>query len=220
MRNITKTCIQSLFLFSLLGLALFESYGKPSVESDRAAQIREVDQIASYIGKQRYGLSRSEKEELAKAVYEASFLLKFPRGAKFAEESKIDSVAFLLGVIQTESQFKRTAKSKKGALGYMQLMPDTAKWLAKNKSIPYKNAKDLFDTRTNLKLGVLYLNDLMEETGSPADALLAYNAGLSGFRKWGGLASYPKSIALHYHSWKEFKQSRVSYDALALLKQE
>jgi soluble lytic murein transglycosylase len=204
----------------LLFISLFESYGKTSRESDLSNQKQEIQRIADYIGKQRPSLGRSEKEELAKSIYNHSFLLSFPRHSEFAKDREIDKVAFLVGVIQTESQFKKTAKSHKGALGYMQIMPDTAKWLAKSKSISYKDKKDLFTTDTNIRLGVLYLNDLMRETGSPKDALLAYNAGLGGFRKWGGLSAYPKSIAVHYHSWKEFKESRTSFEELAFLKAE
>ncbi len=202
----------------LVFLALFESYGKTSRESDLSLQKKEIQRIADYIGKNRPSLARSEKEELAKAIYNHAFLLQFPKHAEFAKEKEIDKVAFLLGVIQTESQFKRTAKSHKGALGYMQIMPDTAKWLAKSKAITYKDKSDLFAPDVNIKLGVLYLNDLMKETGSPKDALLAYNAGLGGFRKWGGLSAYPKSIATHYHTWKEFKVSSVVFEQLAFLK--
>ncbi|MDZ4727681.1 MAG: lytic transglycosylase domain-containing protein [Leptospira sp.] len=204
----------------LVSLSLFESYGKTSRESDLSSQKKEIQRIADYIGKQRPGLARSEKAELAKAIFDHSHLLRFPSRSEFAKEKDIDRVAFLLGVIQTESQFKRTAKSHKGALGYMQIMPDTAKWLARSKSIAYKDKKDLYSTEINIKMGVLYLNDLMKETGSPKDALLAYNAGLGGFRKWGGLSSYPKSIAVHYHAWKEFKESRMVFEDLAFLKAE
>jgi len=204
----------------LVFLSLFESYGKTSREADLSFQKKEIQRIADYIGKQRPSLGRSEKEELAKSIYNHSFLLCFPKHSEFAKDKEIDKIAFLVGVIQTESQFKRTAKSHKGAMGYMQIMPDTAKWLAKSKSISYKEKKDLYTVDVNLRMGVLYLNDLMKETGSPKDALLAYNAGLGGFRKWGGLSAYPKSIAVHYHSWKEFKESKTVFAELAFLKAE
>ncbi len=215
-----KKLIQFSLILILVFLSLFESYGKTSREADLSSQKKEIQKIADYIGKQRPSLGRSEKELLASAIYNHSHLLSFPKNSEFAKDKNIDKVAFLLGVIQTESQFKRTAKSHKGALGYMQIMPDTAMWLAKSKSIPYKDKKDLYTVDLNIKMGVLYLNDLMKETGSPKDALLAYNAGLGGFRKWGGLSSYPKSIAVHYHSWKNFKDSRTVYEQLAFLKAE
>jgi hypothetical protein len=217
--NSSKLFKMSLIL-GLVFISLFESYGKTSQEADLSSQKKEMQRIADYIGKQRPGLGRGEKEELAKAIFHHSFLLSFPKHSEFARDKDIDKVAFLLGVIQTESQFKRTARSHKGAMGYMQIMPDTAKWLAKSKSIAYKDKKDLYKVDVNIRMGVLYLNDLMKETGSPKDALLAYNAGLGGFRKWGGLSAYPKSIAAHYHSWKEFKESRAVFEELAFLKAE
>ncbi|TGN20741.1 transglycosylase SLT domain-containing protein [Leptospira idonii] len=204
----------------ILCLFLFESYGKTSSESDFRTQEREIARIGEYIGKVRPSLSRSERKNLAQSLFTTSHLLVFPKNSRFAGEKKIDKVAFLIGVVQTESQFKRTAKSHKGALGYMQIMPATAKWLSKTKRIPYSQKKDLFDTHTNLQMGVLYLNDLMKETGSPTDALLAYNAGLGGWKRWGGLSSYPKSIGDHYHSWKEFETAETLSSSIALLEEE
>lgn len=202
----------------LVFLSLFESYGKTSRDSDLSSQKKEIQRIADYIGSKRPGLRRSEKEELATAIYQNSFSLQFPKNSEFARDKDIDKIAFLVGVIQTESQFKRTAKSNKGAMGYMQIMPETAKWLAKSKSLPYKDKKDLYSVDLNVRMGVLFLNDLMKETGSPKDALLAYNAGLGGFRKWGGLSAYPKSIAMHYHTWKNFRESHTVFEELAFLK--
>ncbi|MCZ8157901.1 MAG: transglycosylase SLT domain-containing protein [Leptospira sp.] len=219
-REKSNQALKILFFLLLTCISLFESYGKTSREADQSLQKNEILRIADYIGKQRSGLRRSEREELAREIYIHASLLKFPKKSEFGKDREIDKVAFLLGVIQTESQFKRTAKSHKGALGFMQIMPDTAKWLAKSKGISYQDKRDLFKAEVNLKMGVLYLNDLMKETGSPRNALLAYNAGLGGFRKWGGLASYPNSIAVHYHSWKEFKGSGIVFEELAYLKSE
>ncbi|TGN10507.1 transglycosylase SLT domain-containing protein [Leptospira ilyithenensis] len=203
-----------------LGVFFLESYGKASSESDFGSQRTEMAKITQYISLVRPGLEREERETLSLSILSASRMLQFPKRSEFAGENEIDKVAFLLGVIQTESQFKRTAKSHKGALGYMQIMPATAKWLSKTKGIAYSDKNELFHATTNLKLGVLFLNDLMKETGSPKDALLAYNAGLGGWKKWGGLPSYPRSIANHYQTWKEFETTgSLSYD-LALFEEE
>ncbi|WP_411821799.1 transglycosylase SLT domain-containing protein [Leptospira sp. 'Mane'] len=216
-----KNRISKIIALSLsLGIFFLESYGKTSSASDFGSQKAEVVKINRYISQVRPGLPKEEKETLSLSILSASRMLQFPKQSEFAGENEIDKVAFLIGVIQTESQFKRTAKSHKGAMGYMQLMPATAKWLSKTKGIAYSNKNELFQVTTNLKLGVLFLNDLMKETGSPKDALLAYNAGLGGWKRWGGLPSYPRSIANHYQTWKEFETTGTLTSDLALFEEE
>lgn len=80
-------------------------------------------------------------------------------------------VAFRL--VQTESNFQRTAVSSAGAVGYTQVKPSTARWLE-----PSITREQLFDTRTNLRLGFRYLSMMMERyDGDERLALLAYNRG-------------------------------------------
>lgn len=77
------------------------------------------------------------------------------------------------GLVHTESSFKTRAKSGVGARGLTQVMPKTANWIA-----PGTKADDLWDQRTNLKLGFKYLNQLIDKyNGNVRNALLAYNRG-------------------------------------------
>ena len=77
------------------------------------------------------------------------------------------------GLVRTESTFDEKAVSHVGARGLTQVMPRTAKWL-----VPGTTAQDLFDRKTNLKLGFRYLNQLTEKyRGNMKLALLAYNRG-------------------------------------------
>jgi soluble lytic murein transglycosylase-like protein len=87
------------------------------------------------------------------------------------EEDIPPRVAF--GLVRTESAFNRTAVSHVGAVGYTQLLPSTARWMA-----PGTRRSDLFDTRTNLRLGFRYLRYLLNKyDGNMRLALTAYNRG-------------------------------------------
>jgi soluble lytic murein transglycosylase len=90
------------------------------------------------------------------------------------------NTCFILSIIREESRFNTRAVSPVGALGLMQLMPDTAEWL--NKDRITKEA--IFDPALNIKLGVLYLKFLEERFDFNAAVLSAYNGGPSNVKKW------------------------------------
>ncbi|HGJ65262.1 TPA: lytic transglycosylase domain-containing protein, partial [bacterium] len=64
----------------------------------------------------------------------------------------------IVAIMKTESNFNEQAKSHKGAVGLMQLMPKTAKWLSPKLEIEYSGIGSLYDPEYNIKLGVHYLN--------------------------------------------------------------
>lgn len=75
-------------------------------------------------------------------------------------------------LVEEESSFRRNAVSSAGAVGYTQIKPSTAAWLA-----PGVTYQQLFETETNLRLGFRYLDFLMDEYDDERTALLAYNRG-------------------------------------------
>lgn len=80
-------------------------------------------------------------------------------------------VAF--GLVRVESSFQRTVVSWAGAVGYTQLLPSTAQYM-----VPGVSRSDLFDTRTNLEIGFMYLRYLKDKyDGDVRLALTAYNRG-------------------------------------------
>jgi soluble lytic murein transglycosylase-like protein len=108
----------------------------------------------------RYGIPA----DLAAAIYDAALA-----------EGVEPGLAFCL--VEVESHFTPTAKSRAGAIGYTQILPSTARLYEPGLSI-----RQLYDRRTNLHLGFRYLRDLLERyQGAPAEqlrlALLAYNRG-------------------------------------------
>jgi len=93
--------------------------------------------------------------------------------------------AWVYGLIRQESRFIKNAQSYVGASGLMQLMPATAKYVAKKIGMLQFKQDQINDIRTNLRLGTSYLNMVLGNLdGSQALATAAYNAGPSRPRSW------------------------------------
>lgn len=88
-------------------------------------------------------------------------------------------------IIRTESFFKEDAISNKGAIGLMQIMPDTASWVASELKLENFSKEDLFDCEKNIMIGVWYLDYLLNRfEGNVDTAIAAYNAGPTNVSKW------------------------------------
>lgn len=104
--------------------------------------------------------------------------------------SERPEAALLLSLIRQESAFHYEAVSKAGALGLMQLMPQTAAELARALKIVFKRKDTLNSALTrdpalNMKLGAAYVGDLLDRfNGSYLLSVAAYNAGPARIRKW------------------------------------
>jgi soluble lytic murein transglycosylase len=83
----------------------------------------------------------------------------------------------VVAVIRSESSFDNFAVSGVGAMGLMQMMPDTGSWLAKRRGSTWRSKNYLFDSELNVELGCAYLASLIHQFGSVDKALVAYNAG-------------------------------------------
>ena len=92
--------------------------------------------------------------------------------------------AYAYGLIHQESRFVFESRSQVGAAGLMQLMPATAKWVAKKQGIPFR-PETLYETPVNLRIGAGYLRMVLDSfKGSLPLAAAAYNAGPSRPRRW------------------------------------
>jgi len=87
-------------------------------------------------------------------------------------------------LIQVESGFRADAVSPKGAVGLMQIMPETAVWIGARNNIPVETPRDLLDPSRNIQLGTLYLAYLLERFSTEAAALAAYNGGQGNVSRW------------------------------------
>ena len=83
----------------------------------------------------------------------------------------------LVAIVETESNFRPSAESRRGALGLMQLRPSTAAEVASTIGLPYGGPAELYDIEVNIRLGTAYLHLLRRRFGSLDLALQAYNIG-------------------------------------------
>jgi soluble lytic murein transglycosylase len=93
------------------------------------------------------------------------------------------------GLIRQESTFQADIVSHANAVGLMQLLPKTAKLLAKQKRLKYTKNK-LFEPDYNIELGTYYFKGLVQLTGAPEYALAAYNAGEDRIALWKSERTY------------------------------
>jgi len=105
-------------------------------------------------------------------------------------------------IIKAESNYDPWAISPKGALGLMQLMPETA--------IQYK-VQNVFDPRQNIEGGIKYLVDLIKlYDGNTMHVLAAYNAGQEAIRKYGGIPPYPETRNYIKKVMATYSKSKIS----------
>ena len=103
---------------------------------------------------------------------------------KYSEEYELDPY-LVLAVIKTESNFDKSAVSKKDAKGLMQIMDTTGEWVAKELDINYFLTSMLFDPELNIRMGCWYLKNLEKEPDDNLDLVLAaYNGGSGNVNKW------------------------------------
>jgi soluble lytic murein transglycosylase len=85
--------------------------------------------------------------------------------------------ALLAAVIYEESRFHADARSDEGAVGLMQLLPETARGIAERTGGSRFEVSDLLDPEINVRYGSWYLRHLIRKYGDVRTALAAYNGG-------------------------------------------
>jgi soluble lytic murein transglycosylase len=106
-------------------------------------------------------------------------------------------MAWVYGLIRQESRFIKNARSHVGASGLMQLMPSTAKWIARKIGMSEFTADQVNDVDVNLLLGTSYLDMVLGDLdGSQAMASAAYNAGPGRPRSWRATLTQPVEGAI------------------------
>ena len=93
-----------------------------------------------------------------------------------ADNYRLDP-ALVAAVIYQESKFRADARSDSGAVGLMQLLPETAKGIAARTGGSQFEVDDLYDPEINVRYGSWYLRHLIDKYGTEERALAAYNGG-------------------------------------------
>ena len=132
---------------------------------------------------------------------EKKFPIKYQESVeKYAQKYNIDKY-LIYAVISTESSFNPNAESSAGAMGLMQLLPDTASWL-NDKYLLELDSQNLFDPNTNIAFGCCYLSFLFERFKNTQTVCAAYNAGQGNVLQW--LSKYSSDgETLNYIPYKE-----------------
>lgn len=137
---------------------------------------------------------------------------------QYADTYGID-VHLAAAVIKVESKFRDDVHSHRGAVGLMQLMPETARWIAVQLDDPGYSEQSLHEPARNIRYGLWYLASLQQEfQGNDILALAAYNAGRGNVHEWmqqyGWTSDFHDVSAIPYGETREYVQ-QVLHDAAA-----
>lgn len=173
-------------------LALYRLNLRTEATSEWIWAIRDFDDrrlLASAEVARRHGIYDRAINTADRTVQQHDFSLRFLAPHRDAlgnilKQQELDE-AWVYGLIRQESRFISDARSSAGAMGLMQLMPATAKWVAKQIGIRKYRPGLVTDVNTNLKLGTYYLRHVLTLSDNhPLLASAAYNAGPRRAWQW------------------------------------
>jgi soluble lytic murein transglycosylase len=173
---------RELLLCGLKGPAVIE-WSRAS-EMLASAQRAQAVHLAARWGWHDVSVTTATRE---KVFYDYALLYPKPYGDEVrsaAELTNLDA-GLIYGVIRQESLYRTDAVSSAGAFGLAQLMPETARRVAKEWQKPLPAAADLFDPAVNITLGAAHLRELVNRFDQrTVVALAGYNAGALAAERW------------------------------------
>lgn len=125
-------------------------------------------------------------------------------------------------VIHCESSNKPGVVSSSGAVGLMQIMPETGAWIAEKLGRPTFAEADLYDPAINIQMGCWYLDFLLDTFGGNlVNAIAAYNAGQGAVQKWledNTLSQNGQLVEIPYGQTKDYvKKVQYAYEKYVAL---
>ena len=155
------------------------AYGELSLE-----QQRDAVGLASRWGWHHQAIASAARQRLFND-YELLYPRPYEHDVREASRRTGLSRDFIYAIIRQESLYRADAGSSAGALGLMQLLPSTARIVARRAQLPVPSRTQLLDPAVNIPLGASFLADLVQRfDGEPALAAAAYNAGPNAARRW------------------------------------
>ena len=149
----------------VLSLALTSFHLAPPDMPEAEMLVRDPQQaVVDYFRARPTGLSEKALARLAPVVVAEAERAGFTTG-------------MVLALIEVESHGRVRARSHKNALGLMQILPNTGRALALEAGIDWSGPETLYDPVANVRLGVRYLEQLVDRFGDVPTALAAYNVG-------------------------------------------
>jgi soluble lytic murein transglycosylase len=127
--------------------------------------------------------------DVPREAWQAAYPLPFESSIRQGSAHAGVDPMLIAGLIRQESAFEPEARSGANAMGLMQLLPKTARLVAKQAKVRYSRAQ-LFDPDYNVHLGTIYFSGLQKSFGNVESALAAYNAGEDRVGQWTAGQSY------------------------------
>ena len=172
----------------------------PTLERDLQAARSIASQVAGGVAAVTHGVQHATESPLAAVaeapkkltivtdqVREEFFKKEVPFGSIIYREAKKNNIRpeLVAAVVQAESRFKPTARSGAGAVGLMQLVPKTGRWMG---------ARDLTNPVQNITAGTKYLKYLHDRfDGNETKVIAAYNAGEGNVKRFGGVPPFKET---------------------------
>lgn len=170
-------------------LSLSRDLEAQTLKTELAAREAEIEALKSRLARHEDEQLYAEAERLG--IVAAVRRSKLPAhqqrrlAVAIVREARKNGVDPLLvvAIIRTESAFNNYAVSHVGAMGLMQVMPATGKWLVERRGETLGRTSNLFDSELNVALGTWYIAEMIEQFGTVEKALVAYNAGPGAAKK-------------------------------------
>lgn len=156
-------------------------------KSSTAYKARKINSLSNYILAEVESNLNDEFKSKAKSLTKTIL--------NDSKKYELDPV-FILAVMKTESHFNPKAVGTVGERGLMQILPETAEWVAKKYQVAWKGPKSLFDPNVNARIGIRYFHWLRTHFGKiPSKYVSAYNMGAKKVREMYSNDKKPKIYA-------------------------
>ena len=187
----------------LVPLLLFGLLGLPAIGLADVFVFRDKDGVLHFTNAPTHGGYRRVMRDGAQPAGSVSSSADYDEVIRSVSDRHSIDADLIRAVIKAESDFDSNARSRKGAMGLMQLMPDTARLY---------NVLNAFDPIDNIEGGVRHLRMLLERyRGDLRLSLAAYNAGSGAVEKHGGIPPFAETreyVRRVLHFYESFRGGR------------